>query len=358
MSNSQKSIYRNLIDFIRQLVEVDKEVEGTSKLNSIWKKIRLWVMLAFGIALFAILLNQISISDFVATFTQVSIPFLIAAFLTGLSASVIRAIRFGLFFPPSGRWLGLYGIFALLRVLYYVLPFNSGEIVYLAALKKYRFTPSITEAAPTWFFLRLTDVIALSMWFIITLTFLPSSGTLFGAMYSYRWIIIGIASAVLVITLSFPFWIPKIKFSKMNNWFSQRFELLQSGFRRTFGITTLFKTLVVSICIWFVLILFDTFALLAFNTPLTFFECFLASIAVYCISLLPINAPLNLGTDEAIWTGVLMLGGVSTSLAVSIALSIRFISLLVIITEGLLGSSILILQKNSKAGLDFQAERL
>jgi len=229
--------------------------------------------------------------------------------------------------------------------LYYLLPFNSGEVVYLTALKKYRFTPSITETAPTWFFLRLTDIIALSAWLIIILFLVPFSGSLFGEMYSFRWIIIGIASVLFVVISSFPFWIPRIRISKSDNWLSQRIKLLQSGFSRTFKITTLIKTLTVSMIIWFVLIVFDTFALLAFNTPLSFWECFLASIAIYCISLLPINAPLNLGTDEALWTGVLMLAGVGSSLAVSIALSIRIVSMLVLMTEGIIGFLLLLLRK-------------
>lgn len=61
---------------------------------------------------------------------------LIEAILVGLSATILKAARFGLFFPASRRWLGLYGLFAVLRVLYYLLPFNSGGIVYLSALKK------------------------------------------------------------------------------------------------------------------------------------------------------------------------------------------------------------------------------
>lgn len=338
----------NFFSFIRQSFGSGKEGDKVSKVKNIWRKLRIWVMLTFGITIFLILINQISFSEFLKILSKVNIAYLVAAFFIGISATIIKAIRFGFFFPAPGRWLGLYGVFAVLRVLYYLLPFNSGEIVYLTTLKKYRFTPSITETAPTWFFLRLTDIIALSVWFIIILFLIPFSGSLFGEMYSFRWIIIGMALALFVVISSFPFWIPRIRISESDNWLSQRLRLLQSGFRRTFKIATLIKTLTVSMIIWFVLILFDTFALLAFNTPLSFWECFLASTAIYSMSLLPINAPLNLGTDEALWTGVLMLAGVSASLAVSIALSIRIVSMLVLMTEGIVGFLLLVLRRDER----------
>ena len=321
-----------------QLFKLDEKTENLSKIKLFWRKIRVWVMISFGITLLLILVNQISFRDFLRSISSVNPLFLVTAIIIGLTATILKTVRFGFFFPPQGRWLGLYGIFAILRVLYYLLPFNSGEIVYLSALKKYKFSPSITETAPTWFFLRVTDVIALSLWFLIVLFPVHFTGSLFGKMYSFRWMIIGIASLMLLIVLSLPFWIPRIKIGKTENWFSKKLKLFQSGFNRTFGIQTLIKTLFMSLTIWFSLIMFDTLALLAFNTPLTFLECFLASIGLYCISLLPINAPLNLGTDEAIWTGILMIAGVTSSQAISIALSIRFVSIFVLIAEAIIGS--------------------
>lgn len=335
---------RNFFIYTSGLFKQNQDTPDGNKLKLLWRKIRVWVMLAFGISLLLILISQISFHDFIKSISNVNPLVLIAAILVGLSATILKAARFGFFFPPSGRWLGLYGLFAVLRVLYYLLPFNSGEIVYLSALKKYKFSPSITETAPTWFFLRVTDIIALSFWFLIILFLVPFKGNLFGEMYSFRWIIIGIAVMMLLISFLIPFWVPKIKIEKTESWISKKVALLQAGFRRTFGIRTLTKTLLMSVIIWFSLVLFDTLALLAFNTPLSFIECFLASIGLYCISLLPINAPMNLGTDEAIWTGILMIAGISATQAISIALSIRFVSIILLLLEGLAG--IVILSKN------------
>ncbi len=349
MPSIENSQIKNFFTYLRQLFKQNVENQNYGKFRLFWRRIRVWIMLAVGISLLLILLNQISLNDFFLSISNVNPLLLIAAIVIGLTATLLKTARFSSFFPAPRRWLGLYGVFAILRVVYYLMPFNSGEIVYLSALKKYKFSPSITETAPTWFFLRVTDVIALSMWFLIVLFLVPFTGSLFGKMYSFRWIIIGIAGLMLLIVLTFPLWIPRIKIDKTENWFTNKLKLFQSGFNRTFGIQTLVRTLFMSLTIWFSLILFDTLALLAFNTPLTILECFLASIGLYCISLLPINAPLNLGTDEAIWTGILMIAGVASSQAISIALSIRFVSIFVLIIEAIIGSTIFFTKKNLAA---------
>lgn len=344
MQNNKYSPFISFFAYLPQLFKQREEIEKYGKVKLLWRKIRVWVMLTFSFSILLILISQISFHDFIKSISNVNQLVLIAAILVGLSSTMLKAARFGFFFPPSGRWLGLYGLFAVLRVFYYLLPFNTGEVVYLSALKKYNFSPSITETAPAWFFLRVTDIIALSFWFLIILFLVPFKGNLFGEMYSFRWIIIGIAVMMFLISFLIPFWVPKIKVKKTESWTSKKVSLLQTGFRRTFGIRTLTITLLMSVVIWFSLILFDTLALLAFNTPLSFLECFLASIGLYCISLLPINAPMNLGTDEAIWTGILIIAGINATQAISIALSIRFVSIILLLLEGLAG--IVILSKN------------
>ncbi len=342
----------NFISFFRQLFSSAKVDEKGSKYKVLWQKLKIWGMLFFGLSLFGLLISQISLSDFLNNFFRVNLFYFFAAFLVGISVTILKTIRFGYFYPAPGRWLGLYGVFAVLRVVYYILPFNTGELVYLAALKKYQYTPTIAETAPTWLFLRLTDIIALALWFTFVLFIVPFTGNLFGEMYSFRWAIIGIASAMLVIILSLPFWVPRIPLSKNENWFTNRIKLFQSGFNRTFGMTTLVRTLINSLLIWFSAILFDTLALIAFNTPLSFMECFLATTAMYSISLLPLNAPLNIGTDEAIWTGILMLSGIAANQAISIALGIRIVSFLVLLTEGIIGFSFSVLRENYRPTLD------
>ena len=323
-----------------------KKIKINMKNKLLWKKFKIWTMLAVGIILFAVIIKQISLSEFINVFSSVKIKFFIASILLGVAATVFKTIRFEYFFPAPGRRLNLYGTFAFLRVAYYVLPFNSGEFVYLSVLKKSRFSPTIAETTPTWFFLRSTDVIALAVWFIIALNIGHLTDDLYGKLYSLRWIIMGISITLVIIIFSFPFWIPKISYKSSDNWFIQRLNLFRIGLTRTFGIKTFVRTFINAILIWSALIGSEVLAQLAFNTPLDLSQCFLASITVYCVSLLPINTPLSLGTGEAIWSGVMILAGVNAGLAISIALSIRVVSMTTVLIDGLIGFSILTLRSN------------
>ena len=332
--------------FIRRLLNSKKNENSLKGFKAFWRRIRLWVVLAFGLSLFLIIIRQISLEDFLEVFSNVNIGFLLLAFIVGLSATVFKTIRYGYFFPPKDRWLSLYGSFGIMRVLFYVLPFHSGEIVSLNLLKKYRFSPTITETAPTWLFMRITDVIAVSLWFTAALAFTPSTGILYGKLNTVRWIIIGISIGLIFLMMSLPFWISKISFGNSSNWMLNRLSLLKSGFERTFGLKVFLRTLINSIIIWGSLIAFYVLAQITFDTPLELWQCFVVSVSIWCFSLLPINAPLNIGTDEAAWTGIMVMAGMESNQAVSIALSIRIISMLVLLTDGLFGFIFLILKEN------------
>ena len=339
-----------ILDFIRNLRQIFTVEEKDNKISqgkSLWKKVRVWIMFLFGLSIFIFLLSRISIRDLILVLSNVNAGYFIIAFILGISATIFKTIRFGYFFPPAPeRRLNLYGTFSFLRFIYYLLPFNSGELVYLGVLKKYRFTPTIAETAPTWIFLRLSDIIAITIWFSVSLSFTNISGDLYGRMYSFRWIIISISLILVILIFTFPFWIPKISFKISNNWLDQRIKVLKSGFTRTYGVKVLLRTVLIGMLIWLILITSQVFAQFAFNTPLGFSQAVLVSITIYCISLIPINTPLNIGTDEAAWTGAMTLAGVDFNKAISIAISIRIITMLVLFTDGLFGLLILMLRRN------------
>jgi uncharacterized membrane protein YbhN (UPF0104 family) len=174
---------------------------------------------------------------------------------------------------------------------------------------------------------------------------LPIDGRLYGRMYSFKWIIISISIILLFLIFTLPLWIQKISFKFSNKWLNQRFISLKEGFTRTFGIKVLIRTIILAIIIWLVLICSQILSQFAFNTPLSFSNAALVSITIYCISLIPINTPLNIGTDEAAWTGAMVLAGITVDKAISIAVSIRIISMIILFTDGLFGLLILIARR-------------
>ena len=338
-------------DFVKNLKKIFKNEEKDSNLvesKPRRKRLKFWLMSLLGLSLFVILLSRISFSELENVFSRVNIGYFLLAVFLGISSTVFKTIRFANFFPPGPkRRIKLYGAFGFLRFIYYLLPFNSGEIVYLGVLKKYRFAPTISETAPTWIFLRVTDIIALTMWFIFTLSLSDMKGGLYGEMYSIRWLLIGISAILIIIILIFPLWIPKISFKIKNKWLKERLNLVQAGFKHSFGFHVFTRTILISLVIWTILISSQIFSQFAFNTPLNFSQAVLVSITIYCLSLLPINTPLNIGTDEAAWTGAMVLAGVDAKLAISIAISIRVIGMLILISDGLIGFSLFFIGRNS-----------
>lgn len=340
-------LFSDFFKSFRHLFTSEERDKNLNKSKSLWGKLRIWITLIFGISLFLILISLISLKDLLFVFSNFNLGYFLAAFVVGISGTVIKTIRYGSFYPAPGRCLKLYGVFTLLRFIYYLLPFNAGEFVYLTVLKKYKFSPTITETIPTWVFIRMTDVIALTMWFVLTITFSHLSGNLFNEMYHLRWIFIGISLVFIAFMFSLPLWISKISLGKSSNWFSRKLDLLKAGFVRMLGVSVFFRTILISMIIWGALIGWHVLAQSAYNIPLELWQKILISITIYFLSLVPINTPLNIGTDEAAWTAALMMSGVVVNQAISIAISMRIISMLILMTDGLIGFSLLFLRRNS-----------
>lgn len=313
-----------------------------NRIKSIWRMLKNWVMPAFGIILFVIIINQISWKELLNVISNVDLLYLVPALIFGISTTVLKTIRYGYFFPAPGRWVNLYGTFAFSRLMYYVLPFNTGEVAYLSLLKKHKFSPTIAETVPTWIFLRITDVIALGLWTILALIIIPSHGILYEKMHSFRWLFVGVIAVFVIILLTLPYWISFISFKSANGWFSERLAALKSGFSKTLGIRAFFRSLAIAMVIWAAIIASDVFTQLTFNTPLQLPECLIAAITILSLTLLPINPPMNLGTGDVAWAGVMIIAGVSTTFAISFAISIRIIGMIIILADGLIGYSILL----------------
>jgi uncharacterized membrane protein YbhN (UPF0104 family) len=347
MSSLSKNTFSNVFEKFQQLFSLGKKDKDRDKSKSIWDKFKLWGAILLGITLFVILLSLISIEDLLRVLSNMNIWFFLAALVLGISSTIIKTIRFGSLFPPSGRWLKLYGIFTSLRFIYYLLPFNAGEVVYLNVLKKYKFFQTITEALPSWIFLRMTDVIALTLWLIIVVIFGDLSGELYESVQNWHSIIIGFSIGLILIIFSLPFIVSKISLEKSENWFFKKLMLLKAGLARTKGVWVFFRTIFISFVIWAALIGWHVLAQSAFNTPLAIWHKLFVSITIYLLSLIPINTPLNIGTDEAAWTGALLMSGLNLNESISIAVSMRVVSMLILFTDGLIGLTILSLKKNS-----------
>lgn len=312
------------------------------------------LMMIVGITLFVVLLRHISFKEFTEVLSHADMRYLSIAVLAGIASTVVRTIRYGYFFLSrvQSRWLTLYGTFALLRFLYFILPFRSGEFVSLGILKKNQLSPSIAETLPVWMLLRITDLTALSILFAFVLSVSGSSDIFDGKMQLVRWLLISISTISVVFIL----WLAKSgrKFgcNYSNNWISKRLFAIRTGLDRLKSFRVFTRTLFFAMLIWGLLLTTSVFAQISFNTPLHYLQCMMVSLIVLSISLLPIHPPMSIGTGETAWVAVMVMTGVPLQQAIPLAISIRLVSVSLILVEGFIGLILCSANKRNSGGQD------
>jgi uncharacterized membrane protein YbhN (UPF0104 family) len=297
-----------------------------------------WGGALLGVALLVVLVRSTTIRDLSTVFSRGRVDLLVVAVLAGLLATQFRVSRYTAFFPAPGRWLDLYGTFAMLRAVNYVLPFRSGEVVALFLLKKRRLAPGVSEALPAWVLLRIGDLLALFLlvtavsltvrlhedraaW--LTTAFLLLSVVAFGGM---------LALVVLGRRLR-----PSTGDAEPEGWIARRWTSIRLGLGHLRSRRRLLRVIVASLLVWIANLGTAALALWAFSPPLSFVACAFACGLAISLNLLPIRAPLGLGTGDAMWAGSLALMGVEAGEAVALALGLRVVQLLVTGIDGLLG---------------------
>lgn len=302
-------------------------------------RVRTFVATVFGIAIITYLITRLSWPEALRTLSTADLGLLFAAVALGMTTTTVRVFRFGSFFAPSGRWLGLYGCFAELRLLAYALPFRTGDIAALGLLRQRRLSPPVAETVPAWLVIRLSDLLALFALVLMVLMFDSSS---LGLSRGYDGLAIALAATVVVFLAAV--WFAKAfqqagqpreerSKSRISRWISQfRAGLVHIGSARS--LTLLAAT---SSAAWATNLGAHALALLAFDPELGFMPAFLASAVAAAASLLPVRAPLGLGTDDAFLTGILVLLGEPTTSAIALAFGVRLFQMALITIDWSVG---------------------
>jgi hypothetical protein len=306
------------------------------------------IILVISFFLLTVLLRHVSLREIKAALSGADALYLGTGILAALGATVFKAIRYGCFFSPKDRWLKLYGAFALIRVLISALPFRSGELASLGMLKKIRLAPSIAETAPVWLLMRVTDLAALSIWFSFALCLSSVHGKFSESIQWAFWLLTALSAVLVVGVMCSPIFIPRLPWGGSSSWFSQRFNAFRAGLERIHSTRHFLLALALAVMIWGALVASTIWAQLAFGTPLDFWTCCLLSVSVHAFSVLPVHAPLAIGTEDAAWSGLMVMSGVGTAQAIAIAIGIRLFTIFVIMTDALIGLSVLLVSQNSR----------
>lgn len=308
---------------------------------------RTLLFLALGGILFsALIIRGFSADAFEARWDRLQLAPLLAAVLLGLLTTQLRAWRYQLLVPvASGRRLELYGAFASMRFLNFVFPFKSGELIFLALLKKMRLAPGVLEILPAWGIIRVMDVCILA---------LLSAGAAWinpvdSSFQSLRTLLpptalTALLGLVILLTVS-----DRLPDHLIPAKLRTALDAVRRGIQQVRRGSALAGCAVLSLLVWTAMGGIVALAHDAFGGPLSAADAFGVGILLLAFSMLPIHPPLGLGTADAALAGLLILAGLPEPEAIALALSIRILLVGIVCLDGLLGSALLILFQPSNA---------
>lgn len=253
-----------------------------------------------------------------------------------MASTVLKALRFNCVFPSKGRQIDLYASFAFIRVLNLIFPFKSGELVGLNFLKQKQLSPTIAEAAPAWICLRFCDFLAIFVWFVVSY----HTTSLTAGLGIDPWGLsgaFGLVLASVIIAAGFVYRAQnQPKWFSRDSWITGRLRAFSDGLAHIKRFQLHVRILWWSFVIWAFLIISTTYAQMAFGSSLSFHNCLFISVIVFAVGVLPVHAPMGLGTEDTVWTGLMVLAGVETHHAIAIALNIRLFILMLVFLDGII----------------------
>jgi hypothetical protein len=295
------------------------------------RSLRLWLATLVGLGALVVLIWYASPVRIWEVLRQTKPDFVLLSWGIGFLATSFRTWRYGLFIPISHKLRLAYGVFSISRLLNIALPFRSGEIVVLALLKKTGLAPTIAESLPVWAVLRIGDFAALSAWFCAI-----AGISVLGRQYRMvGWTALALALASIALIYIAPRWV-RLDF-RFGGWIGDRLRAVAGGFKLLSTARHQAGALGLSLLLWASLLLAMVASQYALNTPLTLSDASVAAVIVLSASILPINAPLGIGTGDAVWAVVMTLFGIPGPQAVAMALGIRLLMLTAIAIEALVG---------------------
>ena len=126
--------------------------------------------IAVTVALLWLLFAQISFGDVATLFTDVSLVWILVAFVTYVLSYVFRALRFKLILSTSLSMRRLFSIVGIHTFFNNVLPARTGELSYLYLIKKEDM--SVAKGASSLIIARIFDFLSMGVILLLALVFL------------------------------------------------------------------------------------------------------------------------------------------------------------------------------------------
>ena len=326
---------------------VDSEIETETKEKQPavvrrrpWAVIRLLVTLAIGLGLLAWLLWRVSLGEVVQALSHVKYPLLVLGIVGHLFTPFLRAERFRHLYGITGRRFELTGLMGQYGLLNLLLPLRTGDVALLGMLKVRQAIPSIAEALPRWIVLRCGDLAAVLTLVLLTALAVPFHASLTpwvrATQVAMGLLVLGGISALLVLRS-----LPKPEERAPVGFFPGRIWALRRGLAGLQKVGALGGVLGYSLLIWTWHTALLAIEYAAFNLNVSPIQFWAISIGVLTITILPVHAPLAIGTLHAAQVGLLQLFEVPIPLALATAIGIHAAMIVTVVVQGLLGTLML-----------------
>lgn len=315
-------------------MEVDEQVTGIRARGPLF---RTAIMLVLGVALLAWFLWRADLVAMAGEMAQANPLLMAAGILLNLLTPWLKAARFNRVYAIRGRNLEMFGVMGYYGLLNTFMPLRTGEVAFLVLLKRRSLIPSIAEALPRWLLLRACDVAAVMGLVLLTALFLPVRAGmepwLTGAWIAFGLTVVGTVAVQVIVRH-----LPQHAAAPPGGYMRGRIWALRRGFEGLDGWTTLLVALGWSIAIWLWSAAVLSLEYAAFPTDLSPPLLWLVAVGVLGVSMLPIHAPLAIGTMHAAQVGLLHAVGVPMSEGLGIAIGVHAAILAMVALQGVVGT--------------------
>lgn len=305
--------------------------------SPIKKRLTVWnfIFFALGVLVLVLLLLQINFQDLIQLIVEINITYLFLGAGLYLCKGLIRALRFTRVIDQSQTsYPKMVRLTFASSLASQVLPFKLGELTYVYLLKREN-RASISSGLSSLLVIRLLDLLAVALLFILAALFFPLSGSLaifFG--YILGFIVLLLAGILLIIFISgktefldgflsrIP-WVQKYAvLTRLKDW-GIHFLLELKPFRWSQYI----QWAALASLEWAVNFAVFHSLLLGFGLNPSIFDTVTSVTFSVLASVLPINSLGNFGTQEVGWSAALTLLGYSKEAAISSGFATHLITL-------------------------------
>ena len=281
------------------------------------------------IALVAILLSQIGVSDVITTLAGIDPLYLIAGFVLYICSYFFRALRFHILLNKEVGLRDLFNIVCVHNMVNNILPARTGELSYIYLLKKLHGRKT-GEGIATLFVARVFDFIAISLLFFISALIIRDlPEMIIKAVWVIAFFMVSIVILLITLLCFGNSFINLVRnfFRRFNlekkyfvDYLLRKGEEMVEHFEEIKTTGKIIELVIISVGIWLFLYSLNYTLIRAMDINLYFFAVLLGSTFAIFTTVLPIQGIGGFGTFESGWA----VGFVTMGLAKEVAISSGF----------------------------------